>query len=132
MKRDEFRDLLEAYGYDDEQIPACEHGVELLETYLADLPVPTALDGATAGDVPSLASLLIDRGLNERIGFVGVYLYAGMIGNRDLAIAAPNSSTAHPATTTSPFHDPGQSSGVWRGKQHENVRRFPRRIPGGG
>ena len=88
MKRDEFRDLLKAYGYDDEQIPACEQGVELLETYLADLPVPTTLDGATAGDVPPFASRLIDRGLNERIGFVGIYLYADMIGNHDLQIAA--------------------------------------------
>ena len=86
MNADEFRRYLAAYSYTDEQIAAGEDGVELLEAYLAALPDPVELDAATADQVASFASLMVAEGRNERQRFVGIYLYAGMIGNYDLQV----------------------------------------------
>jgi len=86
MKRDEFRALLSDSQYTDEQQLACEKGVVLLETYLADLPESVALETATAAHVSSFAADLICRELNERHHLVGVYFYAGMIENASLQV----------------------------------------------
>lgn len=87
MKHDEYRGFLSSHRYTDEQISACESGVELLEAYLADLPEPVTLEGATAEHVPHFGSSMVDQGLNERTSFLGIYFYADMIENRDLQIA---------------------------------------------
>lgn len=86
MKTDEFRACLAAYPYTDEQIAACENGVEVLEGYLAALPDAVNLDVATADQLASVASLMVAEGLNERLRFVGIYIYAGMIENYDLQL----------------------------------------------
>lgn len=75
MKRDEYRDRFRGLGYPDEQISACERGVEFLEACLADLPEPVALDTAAAEHVPGFGSSMIDQGLNERGGFLGIHIY---------------------------------------------------------
>ena len=87
MSRIEYRDLLSTHGYSDEQISACERGVALLEEYLSVLPDPITLDSVTAERVRLFAASMIDRGLNEHNGFVGIYVYADMIENRDLQVA---------------------------------------------
>jgi hypothetical protein len=86
VKAAEFRDHLAEYPYTDEQIEACEHGVELLEAHLAALPNAVKLDDATADHVASFTSLMIAECLNERQRFVGIYIYAGMIENYDLQL----------------------------------------------
>ena len=87
MNRDQYRTLLNKHGYSNEQISACEKGVALLEEYLSALPDPITLDAVTAEHVPLFAASMIDRGLNGRNGFVGIYLYADMIDNRGLQVA---------------------------------------------
>jgi len=86
MRRDEFRDLLTGYQYDEEQISDCISGVELLEMFLGELAQPKTLESAIAKDVPSFSATLIERELNERNRFVGLYHYAGMIKNYDLQV----------------------------------------------
>jgi len=66
MKRDEFRELLSDSQYTEEQLAACEKGVELLEAYLSDLPEPMPLE--------TVAAELV------------IYFYAGMIKNYGLQI----------------------------------------------
>jgi len=86
MKRDEFRDLLAGYQYTDQQIDNCVSGVELLETFLSDAASPKTLATAAFEDVPAFSASLIERDLNERDRFVGLYHYAGMIKNYSLRV----------------------------------------------
>lgn len=86
MKRGDFRQKLADSHYTEEQMATCEKGVELLESYLAELPEPIPLEAASADDVPSFAESLIARTLNERAHFVGIYSYAGMIQNVSLQV----------------------------------------------
>ncbi|MEE8593724.1 MAG: hypothetical protein V3T03_06320 [Candidatus Bipolaricaulota bacterium] len=87
MKRDEFHKLLTGHQYDDQQIDNCMSGVELLETFLSELAQPKTLESAIAEDVPSFSATLIERELNERDRFVGLYHYAGMIKNYNLQVS---------------------------------------------
>ncbi len=86
MKREDFQELLSGYHYTQEQIDACEKGVDLLETYLSALPQSVALEAATAAHVPPFTRDLMTRGLIERNHLVGIYFYAGMIANYDLQV----------------------------------------------
>ena len=86
MRRDEFRDLLAGYHYNDQQITDCISGVELLETFLDEQSPPRRLETTVTEDVPAFAASLIERALNERNRFVGLYLYAGMIKNYSLQV----------------------------------------------
>ena len=86
IKRDEFHKLLTGHQYDDQQINDCMSGVELLETFLSELAQPKTLESAFAEDVPSFSATLIERELNERNRFVGLYHYAGMIKNYNLQV----------------------------------------------
>ena len=86
MKRDEFRELLAGYQYTDEQIDDCMSGVELLDGYLDELAQPKSLETVVAEDVPAFSASLIDRDLNKRNRFVGLYHYAGMIKNYSLQV----------------------------------------------
>ncbi|MEN8113877.1 MAG: hypothetical protein ABFS21_05770 [Actinomycetota bacterium] len=87
MKTDEFRQMLAGHGLDDEQIAERENGVRLLDAHLARLPEPTTIDACTDQHVSSFVSGMMEQGLNEWGTFVGVYLYAGMIGNYDAQLA---------------------------------------------
>jgi hypothetical protein len=86
MKRDELRDLLADYAYSDKQVNDCLSGVELLETFLAGAASSKTLETSEANDIPAFASNLIAQDLNERNRFVGIYLYANMIGNYSLMV----------------------------------------------
>jgi len=86
MRRDEFRDLLTGYQYDDRQISDCISGVELLGTFLGELAQPKTLESAIAKDVPAFSATLIEQELDARNRFVGLYHYAGMIKNFDLQV----------------------------------------------
>ena len=88
MREDVFRQLLTEHRYTDNQISDCLSGVELLETFLGECAAPKTLATATAEDVPAFAASLIDRDLNERNRFVGIYHYAGMIKNYGLQVGA--------------------------------------------
>ncbi|MFC2108013.1 hypothetical protein ACFLS5_00955 [Candidatus Bipolaricaulota bacterium] len=86
MRRDEFRELLAGYQYDDQQISNCMSGVELLESFAGEQNQPRSLETSLANDVPGFAASLIERELNEQNRFVGVYHYAGMIKDYDLQV----------------------------------------------
>jgi len=86
MKRDEFRENLAGSQYTEEQLSACQKGVELLEAYLSDLPEPTPMEAVTAEHVGPFAASMIARELNARNHFVGIYFYAGMIKNYCLQV----------------------------------------------
>ena len=86
MKRDEFRELLAGYQYNEEQVSDCMSGVELLETFLGELTRPKTLESAVAKDMPAFSATLIEQKLNERNRFVGLYHYAGMIKNFNLQV----------------------------------------------
>ena len=86
MRRDEFRELLSGYQYDDRQISDCMSGVELLGTFLGELAQPKTLESAIVEDVPAFSTTLIEQELNARNRFVGLYYYAGMIKNYDLQV----------------------------------------------
>jgi len=86
MKREEFLKMLTEYEYNKDQIADCMSGVELLEVFLNGLTQPKTLESAVAEDVPAFSLTLIERELNERNRFVGLYHYAGMIKNYSLQV----------------------------------------------
>jgi len=86
MRQDEFRGLLAGYQYTEEQIDDCLSGVDLLMAYLAKLTEPKTVETVAAGDVPAFAAHLVERELNVRNRFVGIYHYASMIKNYSLQV----------------------------------------------
>ena len=88
MDREAFRELLEGFGYDETRVSECEVGVELFEEHLGQGGSAKALKDADEADVRAFAMSLIERGLNQRDRFVGLYHFAGMVGNYSMRIAA--------------------------------------------
>jgi hypothetical protein len=87
MRAAEFRALLTEYPYTDDQMAECVRGVERLEEHLAALTEATSLDEATSGHMAAFAAQAVAHGSSTRRHFVGIYFYAGMIGNHDLQVA---------------------------------------------
>ena len=85
MRIEGFRELLEGCGYTQEQIESCVAGVDLFDAYVSEQG--GSVEGASADAVPLFASSLIERGLNQRPHFVGLYHYAGMIRDYELQVA---------------------------------------------
>jgi hypothetical protein len=86
MNNEQFRDHVAEYEPVEDRVREWEAGVESLERYLATLSDPLPVDEATRDHVPPFATQMIAEGLNQRDRFVGIYLYAEMIGNHDLQI----------------------------------------------
>ena len=87
MDREAFRRLLEGFEYTAEQIADCESGVELFEEHLQQGSPAKTLEEAVGDDVRAFAASAIERELNQRNRFVGIYHYAGMIGNHAVQVA---------------------------------------------
>ena len=81
MDRKAFRGLLEGFEYTEEQVADCTSGVELFEEHLGKADPARTLEQADADDVAPFAASMIEQELNQRNRFVGIYHYAGMIGN---------------------------------------------------
>ncbi len=87
MDRVAFRDLLNGFGYTESQVSDCESGVERFEEHLEAQSPAKTLEQADGADVHAFAARAIERELNQRNRFVGLYHYAGMIDNRPMTIA---------------------------------------------
>jgi len=86
MKRDEFKTLLEGYGYNERQVGDCLSGVELLETFAGGHVPSVGLDRLGAGQLSPFLASLRERELVTRNRLIGIYHYAGMIANYDLQV----------------------------------------------
>jgi len=86
MNRQAFRELLEGLGYAEDRMSDCESGVELFEEFLKLESPAKTLDRADETDVGPFSASLIERELNQRSRFVGLYHYAGMIRNYSLQV----------------------------------------------
>ena len=86
MNNERFRGYVADYEPGDDRLREWEAGVESLEGYLATLSDPLQVEEATRDHVPPFAARMIADGLNRRDRFVGLYLYAEMIGNSELQI----------------------------------------------
>jgi hypothetical protein len=86
MDREAFRDLLDGFGYTEEQRFDCLSGVELFEEHLRQRSPARTLEEADGTDARAFAADLIERELNQRNRYVGLYHYAGMIGNHPMQI----------------------------------------------
>ena len=88
MDRNAFHVLLEGFGYTESQISECESGVKLFEEHLRTSAPARTLEQADGADVRTFGASAIERGLNQRGRFVGLYHYAAMIRNFPMQFGA--------------------------------------------
>jgi len=84
MRSKEYKAHLEGIGYNQEQVRQCMAGAEDFSLWLETSG--RTEETATADDVHAFAAHRISEGTNERLAFIGVYQYAGMIGNHAMTV----------------------------------------------
>jgi len=87
MKRDEFRHLLDSYGYNERQVNDCLSGVELLETHLDEAASSIDVSKVRPEHLPPFLESLRNRELATRNRLIGIYFYAGMVANYGLQVS---------------------------------------------